>query len=71
MNLADWLMHGERLHPQAIAMGLERVSQVAAAMGLHFRVPVITVAGTNGKGDRKSTRLNSSHEWISRMPSSA
>ena len=50
MNLADWLMHGERLHPQAIAMGLERVSQVAAAMGLHFRVPVITVAGTNGKG---------------------
>src|ERR1044071_654183 len=22
------------------------------------------------KGDRKSTRLNSSHEWISRMPSS-
>ena len=30
----------------------------------------------NGEGyqlttDRKSTRLNSSHEWISRMPSSA
>src|ERR1044071_9104134 len=24
-----------------------------------------------GPGDRKSTRLNSSHEWISRMPSSA
>ena len=23
------------------------------------------------KIDRKSTRLNSSHEWISRMPSSA
>ena len=23
------------------------------------------------KRDRKSTRLNSSHEWISRMPSSA
>ena len=23
------------------------------------------------KEDRKSTRLNSSHEWISRMPSSA
>ena len=27
---------------------------------------IITVAA-----DRKSTRLNSSHEWISRMPSSA
>ena len=27
---------------------------------------------TGGAGvDRKSTRLNSSHEWISRMPSSA
>ena len=25
----------------------------------------------NNKIDRKSTRLNSSHEWISRMPSSA
>ena len=25
----------------------------------------------NGLPDRKSTRLNSSHEWISRMPSSA
>ena len=24
-----------------------------------------------GSADRKSTRLNSSHEWISRMPSSA
>ena len=26
---------------------------------------------TSGRLDRKSTRLNSSHEWISRMPSSA
>ena len=26
---------------------------------------------TISKADRKSTRLNSSHEWISRMPSSA
>ena len=25
----------------------------------------------NSKGDRKSTRLNSSHEFVSRMPSSA
>ena len=25
----------------------------------------------NLKPDRESTRLNSSHEWISRMPSSA
>ena len=26
---------------------------------------------SGGGADRKSTRLNSSHEWISRMPSSA
>ena len=34
----------------------------------------ITVPGKHGLingADRKSTRLNSSHEWISRMPSSA
>ena len=31
----------------------------------------VTCAGHASIGDRKSTRLNSSHEWISRMPSSA
>ena len=30
-----------------------------------------TVVTDLEKSDRKSTRLNSSHEWISRMPSSA
>ena len=32
---------------------------------------VIVNKSTVPVGDRKSTRLNSSHEWISRMPSSA
>ena len=32
---------------------------------------LLVAAGTVGEIDRKSTRLNSSHEWISRMPSSA
>ncbi len=31
-------------------MGLERITRVKAALGLHFDCPVITVAGTNGKG---------------------
>ena len=31
-------------------LSLERVQQVRDAMGLRFNVPVITVAGTNGKG---------------------
>lgn len=49
-NLADWLAHCERLHPKSVDLGLERVRQVAQRMGLQFRCPVITVAGTNGKG---------------------
>lgn len=50
MNIQEWLSHCERLHPQNIDMGLERVSAVAKNMGLQFACPVITVAGTNGKG---------------------
>jgi dihydrofolate synthase / folylpolyglutamate synthase len=49
-TLADWLAHCERLHPTAIDMGLARVKTVADRMGLRFACPVITVAGTNGKG---------------------
>ena len=49
-TLADWLAHAERLHPKTIDMGLERVKTVADRMGLKFDCPVITVAGTNGKG---------------------
>ena len=50
-SLDDWLDWQASLHPKAIELGLERVSKVAAKMGLlgpkHL---VITVAGTNGKG---------------------
>ena len=49
-TLDDWLAHCERLHPQTIALGLERVRAVAERMGLAFACPVFTVAGTNGKG---------------------
>jgi dihydrofolate synthase/folylpolyglutamate synthase len=49
-TLQDWLAHCETLHPKTIQMGLERVQAVAARMGLRFDCPVITVAGTNGKG---------------------
>jgi dihydrofolate synthase/folylpolyglutamate synthase len=49
-TLADWLAHAERLHPVTIDMGLERVQLVAQRMGLRLDCPVITVAGTNGKG---------------------
>lgn len=49
-TLDDWLAHCERLHPKTIDMGLERVKAVAERMGLKFDCPIITVAGTNGKG---------------------
>jgi dihydrofolate synthase/folylpolyglutamate synthase len=49
-DLSDWLAHCERLHPQNIDMGLERVREVAQRLNLRFDCPVITVAGTNGKG---------------------
>jgi len=49
-TLTEWLAHCERLHPKNIDMGLERVSEVAQRMGLRLDCPVITVAGTNGKG---------------------
>ncbi|WP_406622433.1 bifunctional tetrahydrofolate synthase/dihydrofolate synthase [Acidovorax sp. SDU_ACID1] len=49
-TLEGWLAHCERLHPKNIDMGLARVGEVARRMGLAFGCPVITVAGTNGKG---------------------
>ncbi len=49
-TLAAWLAHTELLHAQTIDMGLARVSQVRDAMTLHPNFPIITVAGTNGKG---------------------
>ena len=48
--LADWLAQLETLHPNAIALGLERVRQVKDTLGLVPDFPIIAVAGTNGKG---------------------
>ncbi len=50
-SLAQWLHRLEGLHPSAIDLGLQRVAAVAGTLGvLPVGVPVITVAGTNGKG---------------------
>ena len=50
-TLDAWLEWQAGLHPRAIDPGLERVSAVADRLGLRpATVPVITVAGTNGKG---------------------
>lgn len=50
LTLDQWLTHCERIHPQTIALGLDRVQAVAQRLQLRFSCPVITVAGTNGKG---------------------
>lgn len=49
-TLSQWLAHCEQLHPKSIDMGLERVRIVAQRMAIGLDCPVITVAGTNGKG---------------------
>ena len=52
-NLSQWLQYIERIHPQSIELGLERLLVVARAIGLDHK-PVdsflYTISGTNGKG---------------------
>ena len=50
ITLAGWLAHREQLHPRTIDMTLERLVAVRDRLALRFTVPVISVAGTNGKG---------------------
>jgi len=55
-TLDQWLAFQARAHPRAIDMGLERLEVVLER--LHWRrpaIPVITVAGTNGKGSVVAT----------------
>ena len=51
-HLNDWLSWQESLNPKEIELGLERVTRVLMQAGLpgSFDCPLITVAGTNGKG---------------------
>ncbi|MFL0798358.1 MAG: bifunctional folylpolyglutamate synthase/dihydrofolate synthase [Cellvibrionaceae bacterium] len=50
-SLAQWLAYLEQLHPSEIDLGLIRIKDVAEKLGLlTFDCPVISIAGTNGKG---------------------
>ena len=60
LDVGDTLIHADPSWPAIIA-------RVAAEHGVEVSPESLVVA----EQDRKSTRLNSSHEWISRMPSSA
>ena len=49
-TLEDWLAHCERLHPRTVERPLEAVRALLQRLDIRFEAPVITVAGTNGKG---------------------
>jgi dihydrofolate synthase/folylpolyglutamate synthase len=50
-SLTQWLQRLETVHPMEIDLGLERVLTVAHTLQLlPLKQPVVTVAGTNGKG---------------------
>ena len=49
-TLEGWLARCERAHPVEIDLGLDRVREVAQRMAIRFEVPLVSVAGTNGKG---------------------
>jgi dihydrofolate synthase/folylpolyglutamate synthase len=50
MDLAGWLAYIERQHPQAIALGLDRVQTVRDRLATRKPCPLLIVGGTNGKG---------------------
>jgi len=49
-TLEQWLLWMEEQHPKDIEMGLDRVSKALNRLDIKFSAPVVTVAGTNGKG---------------------
>jgi len=49
-NIDGWLSYIQTIHSRSIDLTLERVRRVAHCMKLAPAVPVMTVAGTNGKG---------------------
>ena len=49
-DLTTWLDFLEKAHPVGIDMGLSRIQKVKDALAFDFSCPVISVAGTNGKG---------------------
>jgi len=49
-TLPEWLAHCAAMHPKTMDLSLERTVTVARRLHIEFKVPLITVAGTNGKG---------------------
>src|SRR5512134_414570 len=49
-DLDGWLAYVERLHPNTIELGLERVRVVLGRLATPKFCPILVVGGTNGKG---------------------
>ncbi len=49
-TLSDWLDYIKTVHSAPIEMGLERILAVKQRLNIEINFPLITVAGTNGKG---------------------
>lgn len=49
-DLAEWLEYISKVNVKPMELGLERMKTMIARMGIDLACPVITVAGTNGKG---------------------
>lgn len=56
VTLKDWLAQIETYHPHDIRLGLDRILEVGNKANLFdFKCPVVTLAGTNGKGSTLTT----------------
>ena len=68
--LAGLAFHSRVTSKDVYCEGISKISarDVAVARDMDHVIKLLAIAELT---DRKSTRLNSSHEWISRMPSSA
>lgn len=49
-TLSDWLAYIKTVHSAPIEMSLDRILKVKQQLDLKFDFPLVTVAGTNGKG---------------------
>ncbi len=49
-TLDQWLAHCDTLHGVSMDLSLERTVEVRRRLGIDFTMPLISVAGTNGKG---------------------
>ena len=57
-GLNEWLDYIGIIHEKPMDLGLERMKDMIARMGIEFTCPVFTVAGTNGKGSTCVPRLH-------------